>query len=296
MHNPTNSNQGAFMTKRSRVALISVIVALMGFGTWYFFLTPHDIETFEDAAVGNIFPGTGGNLQLFSVENNAFAAGEKLYYNIIYKGITVGHALVEVREGPLVNDRPTLKYVATAKSTKFFDAFFKVRDESVSTVDRASLFSVAFDQSLHEGRYKAVRNSVFDYRQRRFASAEKRKGEIKNKEGIIVAPFHDVLSALYFVRTRELTPGKDLTLSIFRNNTGKPVPIKIGPELQELKTTLGKVSCLRVEPMIQGDSLFRSKDNKLVVWMTNDKTKLPVVMEATISVGLVRVKLDKWEK
>ncbi len=87
-----------------------------------------------------------------------------------------------------------------------------------------------------------------------------------------------------------------LSVNIHRDDTGRPLPVLIGSETKEFKTPMGKFSCLRVEPTIQGDSLFKSKDNKLVVWMTNDKKKLPVLIEATIGVGLIRVKLDKWEK
>lgn len=280
---------------RSRTVLTSVVIVVLIGAAWYFFRHPVDIDPAEDATPGGIFPAAM-RLELPPVENKAFAAGEKLHYKVIYKGITVGHSLIEIKDGPLVNERPTLKYVSTAKSTKFFDAFFKVRDENVSTVDKQSLFSVAFDQNLREGRYRAERHHTFDYQQRKFISLEKKKGKTKNKEGTLEAPIHDVLSALYSVRTRDLAPGRDFTLSIFRNNTGKPLPVIIGPEPKVLKTVLGKVSCLRVEPMIQGDSLFKSKDNKLVAWMTNDEKKLPVLMEAKISVGLIRVKLDKWEK
>ena len=67
---------------------------------------------------------------------------------------------------------------------------------------------------------------------------------------------NDVLSALYSARARELKPGRDFRLIIFRKNTGIVVTVKIAPELKELKTTFGVVSCLRLEPLIQGDSLF----------------------------------------
>ena len=190
----------------------------------------------------------------------------------------------------------SIKYVSKAKSTHFFDLFFKVRDENVSTVDKASLFSLSFDQNLHEGSYQAVRHYDFDYLNKKFTVEKKKKGKINKSEGTLDAPLHDVLSALYFARTVDLSPGRDLSLSIFRDNSGKPLPIKIGASLKNQKTPLGTFSCLRVEPAIKGDSIFKSKDGKLVVWMTNDKKKLPVLIEANASVGLVRVKLTKWEK
>jgi len=280
------------MSKRTRTILISLVIAtvITGIALFFFFNVDHREE---DEAEGNPAAWTETKIELPPVENNAFSVGEKLHYNVIYKGITVGHASIEVIDGPIINDRPTLKYVTTAQSTKFFDNFFKVRDKNISTIDKASMFAVAFDQSLHEGKYRAQRHHIFDYPSKKFSSSETRKGVAKNKEGPLEAPVHDVLSALYYVRTLPLKPGRDLTLTIFRNNTGKQIPVRIDAETKELKTALGRIPCLRVEPMIQGDSLFKSEGSKLVVWMTNDERKLPVLMEATIGVGLVRVKLNK---
>lgn len=276
--------------------MISLVVVIAAYiGNWYLWNPVGRDDDSTDEVLSSAAPT---KVALPPVENRVFAVGEKLHYDIVYKGLTVGHALIQVKAGPTVNGLPTLQYVSTAQSTKFFDAFFKVRDQNISTVDNASLFSLVFDQTLREGRYRAERHYTFDYEKGTFAASEKRtkKGKIRNKEGTLETPLHDVLSALYFARTRDLAPGQELDLSVFRDNAVKTLPVKIGPELKELKTKLGKLSCLRVEPVLQGDSLFRSKDNTLVVWMTNDERKLPVLLEAAISVGLVRAKLVKWEK
>ena len=290
-----------FVTTRSRTTLIGfAIFALMAASIWYFFrhaATHMAASLTAPVAVVESTVAVVTGLELPAIENKAFAVGERLSYNVIFKGVTVGRTVVEVKAGSAVNDRPTLQYISTSETNKFFDDFFKVRDENVTTVDQASLFSVAFYQNLHEGHYEAVRHYNFDYLQKKFTASEKKKhNTTKKKEGTLDAPLYDVLSALYSVRARELTPGHDITVSIFRDNTGKPLTIKVDGVLKELKTALGKVSCLRVEPMLQGDSLFKTQDNRLVVWMTNDKNKIPVLMEATISAGLIRIKLDKWEK
>lgn len=287
------------MTPRFHSTWIGLaIVALMAGGGWYFFQRVLDMDWDDVSAPKLVMPAMTSSIELPPVTNNAFAAGEKLHYNVIYKGVTVGHALIEVKNGPLVNGRPTWQYISTAKSTPFFDAFFKVRDKNISTVDQASLHSVAFDQNLREGRYRAIRQYTFDYKKGKFASSEKKSktGETRNREGELEKPLHDVLSSLFYVRTQQIKPGRNLNLSFFHKGVHKPLPIGVDSEVKELKTALGKVSCLKVEPMIQGDSIFKSKDSKLTVWMTNDRKKIPVLMEAKIGVGLVRVKLDKWEK
>lgn len=282
------------MSTRSRKVLLGGIL-LASIGLLYLSRHPFGRGGRGNATM-DISTTTVTALELPAVENKAFSIGEKLTYNVIFKGVTVGHTVIEVKPGAPLNGRPTWQYISTSRSTKFFDAFFKVRDENVSTVDAASLFSVAFYQNLHEGKYQAVRHYNFDYQQGVFSSTEKKKTGTKTKAGPLDAPFYDVLSALYAARARPLTPGRELKMAIFRNDKGIPLSIKVDGVLKELTTVpFGKVNCLRVEPMIQGDLLFKDKDNRLVVWMTNDEKKIPVLIEATIGAGLIRVKLDKVE-
>lgn len=221
-----------------------------------------------------------------------FSVGERLHYDIVFKGLPVGQATLSVTEGPPVNGRPTLQFTSTAKSHLVFDPFFKVRDENVSTVDEASRYSVAFHQRLNEGQFHADRRFTFDYAGNSFVSSITANGKTEYREGALPHPVHDVLSALYAVRLLPLQPGQDVTVPIFRHDGTRQMLVKIGAEPVLLKTAVGKVECLRVEPMLDGISLFRSKDNKLVLWMTNDHRKLPVMMEATVGPGLVRAKLD----
>lgn len=284
------------MAGRSRLFILgAAFIALMiGFAPLYLLrcIFPRGPAAFIMQTPPSV-PSKGFHLP--PVKNTAFKSGEKLTYNIVFKGIVVGHSTIEVGNGPMINGRRTLTYKSKAESTRFFDFFYKVRDENLSTVDEASLFSVSFDQNLHEGHYKDIRRYIFDYRNKKFLSEETKKGETKKTEGALQAPVYDVLSALYFARTLDLTPGRDLSLSIYRDQKGKPLLVTVGELLKKKKTPFGTFSCLRVEPLIHGDSLFKSKGGGLVVWMTNDENKLPVLMEANSTVGIVRVKLTKWE-
>jgi len=274
----------------------SALVALVvGFVPLYLFRSFILTERPPIFITQDTLPVPAAGFKLPPINNTAFKAGEKLHYDIIFKGLTVGHATIEITNGPMVNGRPTLKYTSKAESTHFFDLFFKVRDENTSTVDKASLFSLSFDQNLSEGHYRALRRYDFDYLHKKFTTEEKREGKIKKSVGTLQAPLFDVLSVMYFARTIPLSPGRDIVLSIYRDKAGKPLPIRIGSSLKTKKTPFGTFSCLRVEPLLQGDSIFKSKEGGLVVWITNDEKKLPILMEANSTVGLIRVKLMKWE-
>jgi len=229
-------------------------------------------------------------IDLSTTTNNAFQAGEKLNYGIVFKGMTVGHGTLAVYEDEPVNGRPTLKLESTSRSTKFFDLFCKVRDLNSSIIDQASLFSLVFHQNLNEGKYHAMRNYHFDYQKRLFQAEETEK-EKKTFEGALTAPVHDILSALYYTRTLPLQPGQDLTVPVYRNGKVVDMVVKVAPKTKKIKTPAGTFDCLLIEPLVQGDSIFRSTDGRLLIWMTNDAKKTPVLIEATATVGNVRVRL-----
>jgi hypothetical protein len=226
-----------------------------------------------------------------SISNSAFEAGEVLHYHVIFKGMTVGHATLRVADGPLVEGRPTYQFTSTTRSISLFDHIMKVRDFNSSTVDKASLASISFHQNLHEGDYSAVRNMKFDNHLKKFHTEETEDGRTITRNGELGAPLHDVLAALFRARTMPLKAGEDTAVRIYRDGKAFVMKVTIDPKMPMIHTPLGTVRCLRVEPLVKGDSIFRSKDGRLIVYLTDDERKVPVLIEARITVGTVRVRL-----
>lgn len=224
-----------------------------------------------------------------------FRKGEELNYKITYKGLTVGHATLSVREGPVIRGRTTLEFISTAKSTSLIDHFFKVRDYNASTVDKKSLYSLQFHQNLHEGRYEAIRNYQFDYIAKTYHSDELHDEKKTEWEGKLEKPVHDVLSAFFITRTGSFQPGESRHISVYRNGKVKEMRVTVGSEEKTVKTPAGSFSCLLVEPDVQGDSIFRGKNGGLRIWMTQDDRRLPVLIQASVTFGHVSVRLNEFQ-
>ena len=122
----------------------------------------------EEAGEFSNFSSTAPAIIFPHVINTAFRVGEYLKFLIKYEFLGAGEATLAVLEGNDQNGRPTFQFISNAKSTKFIDAFFPVRDYNASVVDQDSLVSLQFHQNLKEGHYKVVRHTTLDYTARTY--------------------------------------------------------------------------------------------------------------------------------
>ena len=61
-----------------------------------------------------------------------------------------------------------------------------------------------------------------------------------------------------------------------------------------LEVEAGKFRCLFIEPLLQGDGIFKQK-GRLKVWLTDDQYKIPVQMTSEVIVGHITTELEKIE-
>ena len=57
-----------------------------------------------------------------------------------------------------------------------------------------------------------------------------------------------------------------------------------------VKSVLGEVPCIKVEPVLDGDGIFVSK-GRIFIWLTDDERRIPVLMECEIALGSIKAKL-----
>jgi len=237
-----------------------------------------------------------GTVVFSPVVNNAFWEGETLNFNIKYEFIGAGTAVMSVRAGEPFEARPTLHIETKASSNKTVDKFFKVRDFNVATVDRESMISRGFHQNLREGKYAVVRTTSFDYRNRQYKFERTRKGNTRVSTGTINVPVMDVLGAFFYSRTLPLHPGDEIRLSAFSDGEVYPLLIKVGDRIETIKVPAGKFQCIKIEPTIVGDAIFKASDGKMKIWMTNDEYHMPVLIRSKVFIGSFDAELQSYER
>ena len=183
----------------------------------------------------------------------------------------------------------------TAFSATVIDAVFKVRDINQSWLDVADLYSHGYDQSVREGNYKRDEWVTFDYAAKKYKGQVQKKHDPRKISGPLDIKVLDMLTSLYYVRAQKLEVGHDVVLDIVNREKQYPLIVKVLKK-ETVKTPAGKFNCIVVEPQIRGEGIFVAKGKSLKVWLTDDKYKMPVKMEAEVFIGSVYAELQEYQR
>ncbi len=224
-----------------------------------------------------------------SVVNSAWGAGENLVFTVDYGFYRAGTATMSIIGMENVNGGLCYHIRTTAESNDFISKIYKVRDRVDSYIDMKGIFSRRFEKRLREGGYSSD-EFVDLYHDRLIALSTKQKRAFKE----IPLYVQDILSTLYYIRTFDLTAGKNETIEAYAD--GKVYPLKVIVHKKEkVETPAGKFMCILVEPMMKSEGIFRQK-GRLLVWMTDDRYKIPVKMTSKVAIGNIAVKLESYRK
>ena len=215
----------------------------------------------------------------------AFGAGEKLVFNVQYGLVTAGEATMEIRNIADIGGRPCYRIVTDARTNDFFSKFFTVRDRYESYMDTKELYSLRYEKHIREGKFK--RDEAVDFDQ------VAHRAIYKDKVVPIPPRTQDVLSALYYVRALPLEVGQSISLANHTDKKNYPLIIKVHAR-ERVKVDAGEFDCLVVEPILRGPGIFTQK-GRLMVWLTDDERRMPVLMKSKVAIGHVAAVLKSYK-
>jgi len=220
--------------------------------------------------------------------NIAFGYGEKLSFDVGYKFITAGRAVMQIADNPeTVSGRPCYSVRFDVRTTSSFDNVFPVRDRYQTYIDVDGIFPWRFEQSVREGNYSRDFSAIID----------QRANEARTTEGTFkVEPFvHDILSALYYIRTlnlRNAQKGQSITLHNFYGQKTHDLKVRfLGRERVEVDA--GTFDCVIVEPLVVEGGLFKN-EGRIVVYLTDDDRKIPVKVSTKVIIGSIDGELTSY--
>ena len=199
--------------------------------------------------------------------------------------------------GPALSTPYALTFSADVSSKGFFPRLFnlKFREQVHSTVEPLT-FTVQKTTILDEtGKRVRTTESTFDAAKGRMSWTSRDPNNPDAEPRHAIAEFsgqlQDVLSAIYFIRTQPLQVGK--TFDVFVGDGGKvyTIPVKV-VEKKRMKTILGRVDVLRVNPELFGpDRLIDSEKGEFTIWITDDARHIPVGGRVKTDYGTFDIKL-----
>ena len=225
------------------------------------------------------------------VDYKVFSKGEKLEYLAHYGILNAGKATVEISTGNhYVNGEMSTKIIGKGYSTGTFDFFFKVRDSYVTYMNANTLKPYRFVRHVDEGGFVFDQEYNFDHENQKVITE-------KNDTVDVPIGIQDLVSAYYYARSIDIDSykvGDILTFKAFVDGKVEPIRIKyIGKEVVKIKS--GKYRCFKFQPMVQSGRVFKDQDD-LVVYISDDKNKIPVLIEAKVIVGSVKLELLTTER
>ena len=210
-----------------------------------------------------------------------FGDGEMLNYAIKWGFITAGYADLSVQP-EIWNDQKVYHIISTARTNKFMDALYKVRDKNESIVSREPFCSLKFIKDLNEGKYRDQEEVIFN--QTAGKSIYPNGEEIDMVTGTV-----DVLAALYYVRILDLQIGKELTVPSCNNKKNYQLVVKV-VRREKIKVAAGEFDTIMVEPKLMQAGIFMNK-GRLFVYLTDDRRRIPVLLRSKIAVGSISAEL-----
>jgi hypothetical protein len=177
---------------------------------------------------------------------------------------------------------------------KLFGISFRQRVES--TVDSASFVVEKTIRLDEQGKRVRSSEAIFDRERGQVTWVERDPKDASRPERKITSefkdPIQDILSAIYFLRTRALEPGKKFEVSVSDSGRVYQVPILVG-ERKRMKTPLGRLAVVKIEPQLFGPGRLIDENGKFSIWLTDDSRRIPVSARVKIDYGTFDITLKK---
>ncbi|MBK7394264.1 MAG: DUF3108 domain-containing protein [Chloracidobacterium sp.] len=188
---------------------------------------------------------------------------------------------------------------AVSKGTLIRMFGFSFLQQYVSTVDLKD-FRI-LKTTKHDVQKERVRDSeaIFDYGQKRVSYTETDPKDPNRPPRRIASDIdetmNDISSAIFAMRMLPLAVGKRYELPVSDSGVVYKVPIAV-TRRELIKTAIGKVWCVRVEPEVFGTGRLIEEKGKLVIWVTDDDRRVPVKAQIDASIGKVGIKIKEYKK
>lgn len=226
------------------------------------------------------------------VKELPFKGGEQINYDAFYNLKSIWVAAGKVRftvSDTTYKGEKCFHFDGKGKSLKSYDWFFKVRDHYASIASKENLVPRRFVRKVNEGGFKIFYD--YHFNKNETAKVYQSRTDTTNQKLIKVPKCSfDVMTAVYYARTLDFSGlgiGDTIPLSFMIDKQIYNVHIRYTGK-QIVKTLdKKKYNCIKFRPMLIEGSLFEEGEF-MEVFVTDDKNRIPIYIEAEIVVGKVK--------
>ncbi|AOW21366.1 DUF3108 domain-containing protein [Urechidicola croceus] len=229
----------------------------------------------------------------FSQSNKeAFKSGEWLKYRMHYGFINAGYATINIKD-TTKDGRSAYHVEGKGWTVGAFKWFFKVKDNYQTSFYKDNMKPYHFRRRVDEGGHIISRDIYFDQEGKTAFIKDHKKNTEKT---VTIEDVQDMVSSFYYLRNQDvdnLNIGDELKLNMFFDYETYGFKMRYLGE-EELKTTFGKIKCLKFRPLVKSGRVFEAEES-LTIWITADKNKIPIRIEADLAVGSLKADLEGFK-
>ena len=241
---------------------------------------------------GRLIPNLAcAGLALFTPSSSlpqSFPSRETLVYNVMWR-------LIDAGEARLIQDPKQSKL--HLESTGLVSKLYKL-DDNYDLEMEGDFCAVNTVLDTAERSRRRETKVIYDYSKGKASYVEKdliKNSVMKTAEVEIPPCIHDIIGALYKLRTIKLEPGQSTQMPL--SDGKKAVSARIeAQQKEEVKTRAGTFNTTRYEAFVFGGLLYARKA-QLLIWLSDDPRRLPVQIRIRVSfpIGTINLELEKEE-
>ena len=237
-----------------------------------------------------------------SEEELAFRSGERMDFILHYKwgsiNTDVGTATVTL-DSLTFNGQKAFKCTASGRTKKFFDVFFKVRENFSSWFTREGMRPLKFTRDTYEGGYEARNTYLYKWDAAEpYIAADVYTSKMGQKSlQLPLTPCTYDLPALFFfarnMDVENVEPGKRYPMTFAIDEEIYNVYFILhGRETIKVKG-LGTVNTIRFAAKLLEGEVFKGEED-MTIWVSDDENRLPVYFEAPLRVGVAAGRMSGY--
>jgi hypothetical protein len=230
--------------------------------------------------------------------NFSYGVGEELEYKVHFGMFTVGKAITRVDKSyHTYNDRTCYKVDAYGETSDWISWVAKVDDNWGAYIDTTTLLTHKAYRKLREGKYRRDEEAFFDHDNRKVEVRVKNRdtGAIESKTFDVPDKAKDLVAGFLFLRIvdfRKVAVGDTITISGFLEDASYDLKV-IYTGKETIQTSIGKIPCLRIRPVMPKNSLFDG-ENSILCWISDDKNRIPIRLQAKMFIGNTGLELIRF--
>lgn len=212
-----------------------------------------------------------------------FKAGETLVYDVSWSNyLTAGSATLTVRDKRASFGSTAYYIVAEGRPTNLVARLYAVYYKADTLLETRTLLPQRGSVFSQENGRQRLKETRFD-QARRAATFQMTTSTTTTQDQSLSGPTHDALSALFALRTLALRPGSNTSFGVSDSGSLYRVTANVGGR-ETLQTGVGALPAWKIVPAVR-DSQGQPVGRGLAVWVSDDARRLPLKIQAQMSVG-----------